>query len=178
MLKEKKPASAIQVFRHRELSQKIAALTEEIEELKSEKTLLLNQLDCADDHGITGVKQRVVFMVSSLDELNQQEGKYTAELDVALVQYAELQQQAVDIDIMELDTARQAIRPDKEHEVRKQLQNTYGKRFDSGMLAQSRKDIAGWLDESTASVSIRQNLQQLSIRQDKQFYAKSKNQIR
>ena len=149
-----------------------------IQTLKSEKTLLLNQLACADNHGITEVKQRVVSMESSLDNLDQQEGKYTAELDAALAQYTELQRQAVDMDTMELDTARQAIRPDKEHEVMQQLRNTYGKRFDSRMLAQSRKDIADRLDESTASVSIRQNLLQLSIRQDKQYYAKSKNQIR
>ena len=89
-----------------------------------------------------------------------------------------MQQQAAEIDTMELNTARQSFRPDKELEVIQQLQNAYGKRFDSGMLTKSRKDVAGRLDESTASVSIRQNLQQLSIRHDKQYYAKSKNQIR
>ena len=38
---EKKTMPAIQVFRHRELAQKIAGLTEDIEELKSEKALLI-----------------------------------------------------------------------------------------------------------------------------------------
>ena len=51
LLAEKKNTMAIQVFRHRELAQKIAGLTEDIAELKSKKALLLNQLNCTDDHG-------------------------------------------------------------------------------------------------------------------------------
>ena len=51
-LRRNRTTSALQVFRHRELAQEIAGLTEDIEELKNEKALLLNQLDCADDHGI------------------------------------------------------------------------------------------------------------------------------
>ena len=178
LLEKKKTIPAIQVYRHRELSRKIAALTENIEEMKSEKVLILSQFDPADEHDMTEVKQHVASMESAIEKLDQQEKKYTAELSAALAQYAELQQQTTDIDTMELDTARQAIRPDKEREVMRQLQNTYGKRFDSGMLTQSRKDAAGRLDESTASASVRQILQQLSIRQDKQYYVKSKNQIR
>ena len=126
MLEEKKSVPAIQVFRHRELALKIAALTEEIEELKSEKALLLNQLACADDYGVTVIKQHVAFMESSLDKLNQQEGKYTAELDAALAQYAELRHLATNMDAMELDTARQSIRLGKEHEVMQQLQMESG----------------------------------------------------
>ena len=42
-------------------------------------------------------------MESSLETLNRKEKKYTAELDAALAQYAELQQQAADMDAIELD---------------------------------------------------------------------------
>ena len=113
-----------------------------------------------------------------MKKLDQQEKTYTAELDAALVQYAELQQRAADIDDKELDSARQAIRHDKEHEVTQQLQNTYGKLFTPAMLAQSRKDVAGWLDESTAPTSIRQHLQRSHERQDKQHYTREHNQER
>ena len=44
---------------------------------------------------------------------NSEEKKYTVDLDMALAQYAELQQQAADMDTTELDTARHAIRPVK-----------------------------------------------------------------
>ena len=44
LLSEKKSLSAVHVFRHRELAAKIAALTEDLEELRSEKNLLLASL--------------------------------------------------------------------------------------------------------------------------------------
>ena len=178
LLEEKKSAPAIQVFRHRELAQKIAGLTEDIEELKSEKALLLNQFNCADDYGMGEVKQHIVSMESSIETLNQQEEKYTAELDAALAQYTELQQQAPDMDAMELNAARQAIRPDKERETVHRLQATYRNKFDSSLLTQSRKDVARLLSEVAESVSIRQKLQQLQGQQNRQSQKKERSQER
>ncbi len=170
--------SALQVFRHRELAQKIATLTEDIDELKSEKALLLNQLNCADNHGMDKIKQHIASMESSPETLNQQEKKYTVELDVALAQYTELQQQASDMDTIELDTARHAIRTDKEREIAQRLQAAHGKKFDSGTLAQSRKDVAKMLDEPAESVSIRQTIQQLQGQQGRQRHEKEHSQER
>ena len=178
LLDEKKNTPAIQVFRHRELAQKIATLTEDIEELKSEKALLLNQLNCTDDHGMGEIKQHVASMESSLETLNRKEKKYTAELDAALAQYAELQQQSADVDTIELNTARHAIRPDKEHETLQRLQATYGKKFDSRTLAQSRIDVAQMLNETAGPVSIRQKLQQLQGPQNRQSHDKERSQER
>lgn len=87
---------------------------------------------------MTVVKQRVVSMESSLETLNQQEEKYAAELDASLEQYAELRQQVADINTTELETVCQVIRPDKERDQ---------KEFNSSLLLQSRKEIAGLLDE-------------------------------
>ena len=178
LLEEKKTTPAIQVFRHRELAKKIAALTGDIEELKSEKMLLLSQLDCTDDHGMTEVKLRVASMEASLEKLDQQEIKYTAELEAASAQYAELQQQALGVNTRELKAIRQAIRPDKEHEAVQRLQNTYGMRFDFGILAQGRKDVAKMMDEATEPVSVRQNLQRLYEHQNSLHHDKKPGQER
>lgn len=178
LLGEKKNTPAIHVLRYRELAQKIAGLTGYIEELKNEKALLLNQFNCAADHGMDEIKQHITSMESSLEMLNQQEEKYTAELDAALAQYAELQQQAADMDARELDAARQAIRTDKELEAAQRLQATYGKKFDHGMLAQSRKDVAEMLDEPAEPVSIRQTLQQLRGRHNRKSHEKKRIQER
>lgn len=167
MLAEKKNTMAIQVFRHRELAQKIAGLTEDIAELKSKKVLLLNQLNCTDDHGIDEIKQHIASMGASLETLNQQEEKYSAERDVALAQYAELQQRVVDVDTIELEDARHVIWPDKEREIVQRLQAVHVKKFDSGTLAQGRKDVAEMLEESAESVSIRHKLQPFLIQEDK-----------
>ena len=178
LLDEKKAVPAIQVFRHRELTQKIAGLTEDIEELKNEKALLLNQFNCADDHGMAKVKKRVASMESSLETLNQQETKCSGELGAALAEFSELRQQAFDFDDAELAEARRTIRPDKEHEAIQQLQAAYGKKFDSRTLAQSQMDVAEMLDETVEPVSIRQKLQQLQRQQNRQNHGKERGQER
>ena len=178
LLEKKKTIPALQVFRHRELAQKIASLTEDIEDLKSEKALLLNQLNCMDNHSMDDIKQHIASMESSLETLNQQEKKYTAELDAALAQYTELQQQAADTDAIELDTACHAIRSDKEWKTVQRLQAAYGKKFDSGMLAQSRMEVGEMLGETVEPVSIRQKLQQLQGQQHKQSHEKERGQER
>ena len=155
--------------------QKTAALTEDI---KSEKALLLNQLDCADDHGIMDVRRRVASLEFSLEELQQQEIKYAAELDAALAQYAELQQQAADVDATELNAVRQVIRPEKECETAQRLQAAYGQRFDSNRLSQSRKDIAEMLGKGTEPTSIRRYLRQTSKRQNTRHPKKEREQER
>lgn len=57
-----------------ELSQRIAELTEDLEELCSERTMLLNQLDCADDKEVKKVKTSVSTMKDTLKNLEAKEG--------------------------------------------------------------------------------------------------------
>lgn len=148
-------------------------MTEEIEELKREKVLLLNQFHCADDQGMQEVKQRVAAMDSSLEKLNQQEARYTDELDTALAQYDELRQQAADLYTVELDAARQSIRPNMEREAVQQLQSGYGKRYDAQKLRQSQDDVATMLGKVQQKQSVRQQIRQ---RQETKSYTNQKRQ--
>ena len=125
-----------------------------------------------------GVRKRIDSMESSLEKLNQQETKYADELDSALTQYTELQQQAVDTDAVKLDTVRQAIRTAKEQQAVQQLQAVYGKRFDSQIMAQSRKDVAALLDENIVPVSIRQKVQQSFEQHGERHRTRNQNQER
>ena len=112
-------------------------------------------------------------MEFSLETLNQQEEKYTAELDAALAQCTDLQQLAADTDVMELAAAHHTIRSDKERETAQRLQAAYGKKFDSRMLVQSRMDVAKMLGETSGPISIRQKLRQTQSQQVKRHHAKN-----
>ena len=79
---------------------------------------------------------------------------------------------------IELNTSRQAIRPDKERETLQQLQATYRNKFDSRLLAESRKEVAGLLGETSEPISIHQKLQQSYEQLDKQHHTKEHNQER
>lgn len=167
-----------QVLRHRELAHKIAALTEDIEELKSERALQLHQLGCLDTRGIAIVKQRVTAMEVSLRKIAQQESTYADDLDSALSQFNEQYRQAEGVDSAELQAARQTIRPEKEQEAAKRLQAVYGKRFDTRTLAQSQKDVAGLLGEAVEPVLIREKLQRTHAYQKSENVHKTSSQER
>lgn len=98
------------VKRHKALAVRITELTEELEELRSEKALLLQKFEYAEDAGAEAFHKDIAAMEAGLKKLETQEQKYSAELDKALDEYAELKAQAADFDPVELYEARQAIR--------------------------------------------------------------------
>ena len=178
LLEEKSNLPILQVLQHRELAQKIATLIEDIKELKSEKALLLHQFGHTDVQGMETIKQRIASMEASLRKLNQQERKWADEMDTTLAKFDGLRQQAESMDSDELQKTRQAIRPEKEQEAEQRLRAAHGKRFNSTMLAQSRKDIAELLGETAEPVSIQMKLQQVRKAQDTQHCRKNRSQER
>lgn len=73
LLSEKKALSAVHVFRHRELAAKIAALTEDLEELRSEKNLLLVSLAYSEEDAADKFPKDIAAMEQSLKRLEEQE---------------------------------------------------------------------------------------------------------
>ena len=126
---EKKETPFYLIPKQHELSRRIAELTEELEELKSEKDMLLHSLECTDDAGITAVKKDIFTMDATLKKLSQQEEKYTAELNDALQQYAELKSQSAEFDSDKLQNARLALRPAMERSAVDCVQSAYGDRY-------------------------------------------------
>ena len=107
---EKKATPVLKILRHKELTQRIATLTEEIEELRSEKSRLLDSLSCKDDSEISHFKKEVADTEQAVKRLSVQEEKYTAELEKAFAEYDELKTQAENLDPVELYYARQDVR--------------------------------------------------------------------
>lgn len=104
-----------------ELSRQIAALTEDMEELRSEKNMLLGLFDKSDDAGMKEIRQWVDSMEASLQKLEQVDSRFTSELDAALTQYKELTKQAADMDTAELGNVRTALRQEKKQNAIEQL---------------------------------------------------------
>ena len=108
LVAEKKELPIYHVKRHKALTVRIAELIEDLEELRSEKTLLLQRFEYADDAGAEAFRKDIATMETGLKKLEAQEQKYSAELDKALDEYAELKAQAADFDPVELYKERQA----------------------------------------------------------------------
>ena len=82
-VKEKKELPVIRVLRSRELAAQIAELTENLEELRSEKARLLECFSYEDASAPAAFRREIAAMENSLKKLTVQEKKYSGELEKA-----------------------------------------------------------------------------------------------
>ena len=175
LLAEKKEIPFYLIPKQHELSRRIAELTEDLEELKSEKDMLLHSLECSDDAGIAAVKKDISTMQAALKKLAQQEEKYTAELNNALQQYADLKTQSAEFDPDELQDARLDLRPAMERSVVDRVQSAYDAKYDPLMMYDSKRAVANLLHEEAEARSIRERLRQKQQQKTKLKQGKRKS---
>ena len=147
LLDEKKATSALNILKQRELAKRIAQLSEDIEELRSEKAMILSRFDKTDDDGMKDVKKWVASMESSLQRLEQTEAKYQAELDAALAQFRELTGEAESMDKAELHAHRQILRKPNTQDARDKLQQAHGKQYSPITMMEAQQDVDHLLRE-------------------------------
>ena len=156
LVAEKKELPVYRVKRHKALAVRIAELTEELEELRSEKALLLQEFEYAEDAGAEAFRKDIATMEAGLKKLEAQERKYSAELDKVLVEYAELKAQAAELDPVELYKARQAIRPVQEKAAEQQLEDTTQEKPSLIMLLSAKQEESHLLGEDAEERQARQ----------------------
>ena len=110
-------------------------------------------------------------MEAGLKKLEAQEQKYSAELDKALDEYAELKAQAADFDPVELYKARQGIRPAQEKESEKQLEDAMHEKPSLIMLLGAKQETSRLLGDDADERQVRQIL----IRRQRSDPQKSKH---
>lgn len=141
LLDEKKATSVLNILKQRELAKRIAQLSEDIEELRSEKAMILSRFDKTDDEGMKEVKKWVASMENSLQRLEQTEAKYQAELDAALAQFRELTGEAESMDKAELHAHRQILRKPNTQDARDRLQQAHGKQYSAITMMEAQQDV-------------------------------------
>lgn len=127
-----------------------------MEELRSEKALLFQKFEYAEDAGAEEFRKDIATMEAGLKKLETQEQKYSAELDKALTEYAELKAQATEFDPVELYEARRAIRPVQEKESEKQLEDAMHEKPFLIMLLGAKQETSRLLGEDAEERQVRQ----------------------
>ena len=170
LLAEKKALPARKIFKHKELAARIAELTEDLEELRSEKALLLQQFEYAEDAGAETFRKDIAALESNLEKLDEQEQKYSAVLDAALHEYAEVKSQAAGLDPVELYEARQAIRLGQEAAANEKLEQVFGSKY----------SLLRWMDAKQAQIRLtNDSLEEYAARQQaKQKYKSISQPVR
>ena len=143
-------------------------MTEDLEELRSEKAVLLRRMEFPENATADSFRKEIRTLEDGLKKLEASEAKYAAELDNALKQYAELQAQAAKFDPLELYEARRTIRPEQERQTAQRVQDAYGEKYDLMMMYDSKRDVANLLHEEAEARSIREHLLQKQQRQAQQ----------
>ena len=147
LIDERKNVPAWNLAMRQDLAKQIATLAEDIEELRAEKAMLLRSLDCADDVAIGDVKKDIATMETALKKLDEQESKYSVELESALQQYRELEAQSAEFDSEELLDARLQLRLGMDRTTVSKIQTAYGSQYSPFTMAEARKDVSNMLDE-------------------------------
>ena len=160
LVAEKKALPIYHVKRHKALAVRIAELTEDLEELRSEKALLFQKLEYAEDAGAEEFRKDIATMEAGLKKLETQEQKYSVELDKALAEYAELKAQTADFDPVELYETRQAIRPTQEKAAERQLEAALQRKPALGMLLSAKQETSQLLREDIEERQARQMVMQ------------------
>lgn len=123
---EKAKTPPIKIFRHKELTQAINELSEQIEELRTEKNTVLANLNTKD---IQTVKTKLNDIQKAVPVMERHSNESKTRLDNAQKEYAELKEQAQEFDTKELQNLRYDIRTDIESKTISELQKIYGDSF-------------------------------------------------
>ena len=164
-LDEKQATPVIHVLKHRDLAKRITELTEDLEELRSEKAMQLRQLRYPEDATAEVFKKQIHTLEDGLKKIEASEAKYAAELDDALKQYAELQKEAEDFDPVELHDARLAIRSEYELRATQRVQEAYGDKYDRTRMSDSKRSVSALLGEDAEERSVTEKLRMLQQKQ-------------
>ena len=137
---KKKSTSVLRIAIQRDLSRQIAKLTEEIEELKSEKLCLLTELKCADDKDIPKVQSEIAKIESTLATMEKANSENSSKLLKLLSQYKVYRERAKSFNPAEFMRARLKLRPAKEKSAQAKLKAAYGKNFNEATYYASIRD--------------------------------------
>lgn len=178
LVKEKKELPIFRIVRSRELAAQIAELTEDLEELRSEKARLLEKFSLEDSTAPAAFRKEISALESSLKKLTVQEKKYSGELDEAIAEYEAFKAQSTDVDPVELYDVRLAIRPEYEKAVQERYTEILGKEPNSNAVFNARYNTDKLLHEKDDEREVRWIIRQREREKQKPYSKRSRKQHR
>ena len=150
VVKEKKNTPAWQLIKHQELNKRLTELTEDLEELRSEKARLLAEFNCSEEDISTAIKS-VKSQESRLAELDSLEKKYRKEFESVKVEYAELKGDVPAETLSE-------IYKNSEQKAAEKIRSAYRDRADYSLIEISKNEVNSALGEKRRKEPIAEKL--------------------
>ena len=150
VVKEKKNTPAWQIIKHQELNKHLFELTEDLEELRSEKARLLAEFSCSEED-ISAAAKSVKSQETRLAELDSMEKKYREEFEAVKDEYAELKGNAPDETLSEIQKV-------SEQKAAEKIRSAYRDRTDYSLIEKCRNEVADALGETQEKEPIAEKL--------------------
>ena len=144
---ELKALSPTSFLRRGDIKRELAAVTEDMGELKSELSMLLADFGKTDAEGMKDVKQQLDAMTASKTGLETIAAKAADSMDTEIEKFRALQEQAKTVNTAELHTARMELRGEMTAAVREKIKDTFGKSYDDDRFRQADRDVSEQLGE-------------------------------
>ena len=152
---EKKSCGILHPVRLHQLSEQITTLSEEIEELREKKSMLLASMDCRDDAGAKEVTQRLQVIEQTLSKLAEQRKELITMRDTGIAEFENARAEIHPETISSVLDERIGLRSNHEAALAAHLREINGKNYDYHALvdAEYRTDLS--IREESAEISIR-----------------------
>ena len=154
--------------RRRELKEKIAGLTEEIEELRSEERTRMQTFDKEDAAGMKEVRREIDSAKADMGRLDEQESSLSDSIRKEQENFTALKEQAEVLDRDELNEAHLALRQESEHQAWERIRESVSSgKVSFQTFRQSVRNADEMLGESDAG---RKNVNQEHEREGRYGY--------
>lgn len=174
---EKKQTPAWSLLKKRDLTQRINALAEELEDLHTEKSSILASFDLTDDKDMADIRRWTKQQEVAIQTLNAQESRCQTELNTALEEYKTLSSHAANFDSQALWPERLRERENLTNEARAELKTRLGADYSGRRLEFAEQRLRDMLPEEGRE--LRQFGREMrSAQKDKQGDKKRENRIR
>ncbi len=165
---ERDDCAALKFLKKHDLTVKINVITEEIDDLKSEKAMLISRLACADENEVRAEEKSLLDIQKELPGLDHRKAELTDKEKQELARYNEISAQIVSSDVEAVWDARADLRPAQINKVEAVLQKGYGDKYDHYRFISARREIGYELGEGNlddAALSIRRRLKTFKSQQ-------------
>ena len=149
---EKNTVPIWNLVRKHELSQQLAQVTEELEELRSEKAAILARFDRTEDKEMKEVKSWAKQQEKTVQDLKARETHCEEEYDSALDEYQRLSEKGERFDQNELWAERLKHRDAKTQDAREKMQGHFGKAFRAELMRRAEADMKESLPRDECSL--------------------------
>lgn len=159
-------------LKKRELTQRINALAEELEDLRTEKNRILASFDLTDDKDMSEIRRWTKQQETAIQTLTAQQDRCQTELNTVLEEYKTICTHAANFDSQALWPERLKERESMKKETEAQLRVYFGSSFSNRRFRSAESDERLYLKEEE------QNIKRFVLEHQKKTHEKRMSQSR